>query len=274
MGFLDKLRMNNVFGPYPDEPLFGGLIPFGHGEFNRQQPILRGMVPTELVRKGSISNLNRKNLNRKEVTSQELSNKNLDRNNTGSRPRNVRFGDDDSLDRAKLGLERQKLMHAMAMDREQMSDADAKMMLEQQKFASDEKMGKSRLELDQRKQALDEWQRKNPEGDIKVDKDGRIVIIDKRTGRSIDTGLLSGDMSEEEKMNRNIAGQIKVEGVRQENRLALEDKKNQAGRPVSPSQQRVAERDTANQLLNSESYSRLKDYIGFDDAGNLESRTH
>lgn len=270
MGFLDKLLLNGVFNPPEEDPLFGGLIPFRRQMPQMIQSEMPGMIqPGAFARQSS-------GMGDKGMLARLPKEGGVD----ASPQRNVRYQDTD-IDRARLGLDREKLRHTMNVDREQLSDVDMKMALEQQKFASDEKVTKeklgnerSKLEIDQRKQALDEWQAKNPQGEIKVDDKGNIVVINKQTGKSIETGLKSGDLTEEEKIKRNFAGQKEVEELRQKNRLGLEDKR-QSGRnnEITPAEQRIAEDDAAAELLRGK-YANLSKRITRNRDGSMQFKRY
>ena len=109
-------------------------------------------------------------------------------------------------------------------------------------------------EIDHRKQALDEWKTKNPEGEIKTLEDGKIVVIDKRTGQSIETGLKADHLSEKEKLA--LAHGYRMSEIAEREK---QQKTNAPDKVVNPSQQRTAERDAANELLNDPNYSWLSE---------------
>jgi hypothetical protein len=120
----------------------------------------------------------------------------------------------------------------------------------------------NKVDIEHRKAALDEWKARNPEGEVKVTEDGKLVVINKLTGKSLDTGLKADHLSEEQKIKLQISGQKEVEAERQKGRLKVEDRKDarealKSGTPISPSQQRVAEDDAATELLRDPKYSWL-----------------
>lgn len=262
MGFLDKLLMNGVFNPNPDDPLFGGLIPRRVERPRMIRPEMEEAIPAGMLERQPLDVGGRGMLSRQGKPPID------GKAPIEGRTPTVRFQDMD-IDRARLGLDRRRLEHTMNVDMEQLNDADMKMLLDQQKFASDEKMDKSKLDIDLRKQALDEWQAKNPQGEIKVDEQGDIVVINKLTGKPTKTGLKSGDLTEAEKIRRNFVNQQEMEKTRHKNDLALEDVKQKGrNKEISPAEQRVAETDAANELLNTK-YGKLRRHIGFDQSGKL-----
>lgn len=132
-----------------------------------------------------------------------------------------------------------------------------------------------KTDLEHRKQALEEWKAHNPNGQIKTDKTGRIILINPVTGKTTDTGIKSGDMSDEEKRKHKLEDDkalIEERAKQQritENTKPIRDKDSE--RPISASQQRIAEDDSARELLNDPRYSFLKDngIISFDNSGGL-----
>lgn len=265
-GLLDKLTRNIALGMNPNEPLFGGLIPRRVIE----PPIIQ--EPTGRIVQPPTPNtiqppVRRTGLDR--ASEQYLS-------GGVEQPRDVKIdwtGQRLDLDRAKHSLDTQKFLS----DREESGKEFGLKSREQNRKEIDDKnrldLDSEKHELDLRKQALDEWKTRNPEGQIQTTADGKIMIVDRRTGQSIDTGLLADALSEEKKLELQAKNAAELEGIRQKNRLALEKAKNKTntGDRINPSQQRTAERDAANELLNDRNYSWLADkgYIEFGEDGNL-----
>lgn len=274
MGFLDKLRMNNVFNPNPLEPLFGGLL-----SFDQQEPTERKKTRSENMgiftprTKERDTGISRGMLAKRDKMLPSIETE----SGEGGQRRTptVRF-DDTHVAEGRLRLDRDKFRHESGLDFEKLGDERKKMGLEERKFISDEKQEKSKLDLERqkhdvalRKQALDEWQSKNPQGELEVDKDGRIMVINKITGKSIDTGLKSGDLTDEETINKNFRNSKELEEIRRKNRLELEEARAaNRNNTVSPTQVRAAEEDAARELLRGK-YASVSRNIGFDSNGNL-----
>lgn len=72
-------------------------------------------------------------------------------------------------------------------------------------------LGMDRLELDKQKQSLNEWKARNPTGKVYAPKGGNVVVINPQTGEVIDTGISSGTLTEEEKLN--LTGQQRMEQI-------------------------------------------------------------
>ena len=242
MGFLDQLRMNNVFNPErlnPNDPLFGGLIP-------RRQMIPQERIINPVERQAPIP----RGIARQSPISAQQPQGGLPVNHT-TPPMNVevRYPDaDNKYKDAALRLERDKLNYALSKD-----DRD---------YGLRETSEMNKVDIEHRKAALDEWKARNPEGEVKVTEDGKLVVINKLTGKSLDTGLKADHLSEEQKIKLQISGQKEVEAERQKGRLKVEDRKDarealKSGTPISPSQQRVAEDDAATELLRDPKYSWL-----------------
>lgn len=256
--FLSKLRLASIFGggaggmmPGPGaQSLFGDLIPRRIEEIPPE--IVQNPVAQQMPRMAPIGPARQPGIN----AIGEIANQNQGQ----GRIRNVKF-DDDRLEIEKARLDREKFY----------SDRDDKLTgrnLDERKFQRDLTNDRDKADLENRKLALDRWQAENKDGEIKTDENGRLMLIDKQTGKSIDTGLKSGDMSEEEKMNKGLLNQKDMESIRQRNRVAIE-KIRREGRnkqAITPSQQRIANDDAAISLLNGK-YNHLKDYITVDESG-------
>ena len=252
MGLYDKLNQNIAAGMNSFDPLFGGLIPRRVIEDvpPRQQRIVSESSlpamprPVERVRETGMDKVS------KGIMGQQ-------------KPMDVVIdwtGEKLALEKKKLDLERDKVGYTREMN-EKKYGLDAR---EQERKELDDRntldIDRDKQEIDHRKTALDEWKTKNPEGQIETTKDGKIVIIDKRTGKSIDTGLTADSISEEKKLELQAKNAQELETVRQKNRVALEQTKNANTklRNINPSQQRTAERDAAQEILNDPNYSWLE----------------
>jgi len=269
MGFSDKIAgiLNNL--PLND-PLFGGLIP------RRDETRLSGLDRERIERTSPEANLtnnttssrNRVPIRRTgmdKVTDSFLNQNRQDAGQSGQsdRPGKVVFDWSEqelNLKRRALDLEREKFGYERNKDEKEFG---LKGREQNRKELEDE----NRLDLDHRKHALDEWKTKNPEGEIKTDETGRLMIIDKRTGKSIDTGLKTDHLSEEKKLELQAKNAQELEGIRQKNRLALEAAK--PGKNINPSQQRTAERDAFNEVMNSGKYKDIQDYVEVAEDGSI-----
>lgn len=244
MGFLDQLINNIASGMNSSEPLFGGLIPR-----KEERPIIRSVEtqPPPIPRSGFGGVID---------TPPPVRATGMDRINQNmlgpKQPMNVRIDwtpEHLKLENRKLDIAQGRLTHDQDIDK-------GKLGLEGRKQEFNEYKGENDIEIDHRKQALDEWKTRNPEGEVKVTQDGKLVIIDKRSGQSIDTGLLADHLSEEKKLELQAKNAKELEELRQRGRLNLE--KNKGGKNISASQQRVAEDDAAAELLRDPRYSWLE----------------
>ena len=252
MGLYDKLNQNIAAGMNPFDPLFGGLIPRRIIEDEqpvRHEPVISSNPPTMpkplSVRESGID----------KVSKRILSGADVGANSTGSqlkKPMNVEIDwtpEKLKLENRKIDIAQGRLTHDQNIDK-------GRLGLEGRKQEFTEYKGQSDIEIDHRKQALDEWKTRNPEGEVKVTQDGKLVIIDKRSGQSIDTGLMADHLSEEKKLELQAKNAQELEELRQKGRLNLE--KNKGGKNISASQQRVAEDDAAAELLRDPRYSWLE----------------
>lgn len=254
-GFLDRLLSSIAIGTNTNEPLFGGLIPRRvEREDNRIiSNIDTGPPPMPRPVGGPIRQ-----------TGMDKISKNMLGGSGDNRGMDTRIdysGQTLDLGRARLGLDREKF-------RSDKDIAESELELKGREQDRKETEDKNRLdidrdkqEIDHRKAALDEWKARNPKGDIKTDENGRIVIIDKRTGQSIDTGLRGEHFSEEEKLKLQAINASDLETQRQAGREKLK-----TPRVVNPTQQRVAEDDAAAELLRDPRYAWMADngIISFD----------
>jgi hypothetical protein len=251
MGFLDNLR-TNAQTLNQVEPLFGGLIP-------RREVFMpeRQMIREPTAFNPQIMPMPRKRGLEKaaEAFAMNEQQQPMDvvydyRPELAAEDRKLKreqLGIEAELGRGKLGLERNKFGY------EGMKDA--------KEFGLKSEIDRAKVDVDRRKQALDEWKSKNPEGEIKTDKDGRLVIISKLTGKTIDTGLKSNDFSDEEKQKRDFLGREKLEVIKGEQDRLTEiiKKENEKPERISQADQRTAEDDAAAELLRDKRYSWLLD---------------
>lgn len=258
MGLRDKLT--NFSRPLNDiDPLFGGLIPRREVERQPIAPINKGMVinPKEdNVNISSVQPLMPKRNPFPLAPVNPLDSKNLVLDYTDQ---------ELNLKKKALDLEGQRMgMEQSRFDR-QHSLAEQKLGQEGQIEKGKLDLEKDKGEIESRKQALDEWKVKNPEGEIKTTDDGRIVIIDKRTGKSVDTGLRGDHLNEREKLRIQYNNDINKMTAEHKNRLEqmvkqdeLDEDNVRAGDRINPSQQRIAEDDAASELLRDPRYSWLE----------------
>lgn len=246
-GFLDRLIGSGAFGRLnAADPLFGGLIPRREVMVDDMaQPISRGMVGRGSMSPNQSMSPQPRELNDPRIVFPEVGGPDKPQMNTRidyqgmqldlERQRNDlaarKFGAEHDLNERKFGAD-------FSLDR-------SKFGLEQDKFS-----------IDMRKQALEEWKVNNPEGSIETTQDGKIMVIDKRTGKSIDTGLKSNDLSEEDKLK--IQHDYSMEQIGERNKGTLEAAKARNNmRNINPSQQRTAEDDALSELLREPKYSWL-----------------
>lgn len=58
-----------------------------------------------------------------------------------------------------------------------------------------------RLQLDRAKHELNQWKTRNPNGKVVAPKGGNITVINPQTGEAIDTGVPTGSLTDEERIN-------------------------------------------------------------------------
>lgn len=250
---LKKLILASQIAENSNDPLFGGLIP---QRVERELPAeVSHPVQVNPVASRQQPIIPRSGINRL----------------SEDRPMNVRFQNSGDT----LLEEGRARSNALFDSYSRPKNAPLGYQNNQQLPGSQMNVVDSKIDLDHRKQALDEWKAHNPNGQIKTDKDGRIVLINPVTGKTTDTGLKSGDMSDEDKRKHKleddkalIAERAKQQRI-SDNTKPIKDKDSE--RVISPSQQRVAEDDSARELLNDPRYSFLKDngIITFDKSGGL-----
>ena|SRR5213592_2371474 len=71
--------------------------------------------------------------------------------------------------------------------------------------------GQERIDINRSKQKLADWKAHNPDGKIYAPKGGNVVIINPQTGEATDTGIESGMLSDEERIN--LTGQKRMEQI-------------------------------------------------------------
>lgn len=250
MAFADKL--SNIIANLPaDDPLFGGLVPR-----REERPLERTIVSEEPVinRPEMRMPVRRTGMDR---VNEQFINRDMQSQNQQARPGNVRLDySEQELDlaRRKQGLDYAKFGYEQNKNEREFGLKNR----EQNRKETDDR---NRLDIDLRKQALEEWKTNNPEGQVETDANGRIVVIDKRTGKSIDTGLKGEHLSEEEKLKLQHGYRMTEIGERNKGRA----------RNISASQQRIAERDAFNEVMNSGKYKELfdKGLVELGDEGNI-----
>jgi hypothetical protein len=260
MSFLNKLRLAQIFGgndmmPGPGaQTLFGDLIPR-----RVERPVVRTVAVNDEVANSS----------NKRVMNNVPRVRGIDRIGAAppeNKPMNVVYDPGPEQFDKRLRLERDRL------DFEKQDKTFDNMTARGQLDVNRGELGVKRDQLDVnvRKQALDEWESRNPEGQIEQGEDGILYVIDKRTGAKKSTGLKGADLTEAERVRRNIAGRLDVVDKTKAANLELE-KERQKGRfqGISPSQQRVAEDDAAAELLRDQRYAWMADkgYITVGDNG-------
>lgn len=260
MGFTDQLRRYTT-NLNQQDPIFGGLIPRRElieaqpqQQMIQQRPIIQPQQQP-IMPKGALSGLSQQN----------------------NQPGRVVFDwSRQENDRANKALEYEN------------ENRKRSLSISEQALGQKTTDDKSKQEIDHRKQALDEWKAKNPEGQI-VTVNGKIHVVDKITGQSVDTGLAGDHIDEKEKIRLGIEGQKDVENVRarnawslsganaeqaktledlrQQNRKELADadrthktqlENNKPGTAINPTQQRVAEDDAARELLRDPKFAWLE----------------
>lgn len=258
MGFKDKLNSIGIINDI--DPLFGGLIPRretfqnedGMPSYNQISPPNRGMV----INPGSNRSISNYNGNSQPIMPERerfpLAPKNpLDSRDLvfdWTRQKLAQVYKSLSQDTEKLDFEKSKFGAQNELANKEYQH-DVENDTETSRFNRDKL--KADTDIAHRKAALDEWVKTNPEGEIKTLEDGKIVVIDKRSGKSVDTGLKSDHLTEEEKLK--IQHGYRTEEIKQRDDLVSDNVR--ASDRVNPSQQRTAEIDAANELLNKPEYS-------------------
>ena len=72
-------------------------------------------------------------------------------------------------------------------------------------------LGVDKLELDKQKLALNEWKARNPNGRVIPVKGGNVIVVNPQTGEALDTGINSGILSDEERVN--LTGEKRLEQI-------------------------------------------------------------
>ena len=257
MAFLDKLRLANIFGNQIStgpQDLFGNLIPRRVEREERPRFIEPEIMPQRQSQTQTQSFPQQRGID-------TLSNQRPDFTKDDMRIGDVRWPDADrKIQEKALDLELEKFKYKQGYDARGLG------LEERKEF--------NKTDIDRRKQALDEWQAANPRGEVKVSKDGKIHIINPTDGSTIDTGLMSGDLTEEEKIARQIAGQKEVAVIRgqEARKTAGVREANENPSYVSPTQQRAAEDDAIVELMRDPNYSWLADkgFVTFDSRAGLQ----
>lgn len=275
MGFYDKLQVNIASGVNPFEPLFGGLIPRREIITEPSAPALERhpAMPTRIpVRQSGMERVSGNMLNRNNMPTNGM--------NDSANPlatRNVVFDYTPqklALEGKQLELENKRLTHETEKEERNYELASREQDRRERKDVDELDINKDKQEIEHRKQALDEWKARNPEGELKADENGRLHVVDKRSGQSFDTGLVVDHFNEKEKEDLRHKHNVDLENIRQKNRidLARERQKDiKASDRISPSQQRVAEKDAASELLNDNNFAWLnkKGFITFSQDGRV-----
>lgn len=252
MGIANKFSNAISYGFNQIDPLFGGLIP-------RREVITAPVDETGVTRQ--TNNISRGALNRQQPG---INNKLQQETPFGNRE--VRFvADPDKafrLERDRLDFEKDKFAYAK-------DQFNSEMQLKQAKQYNDD----VQLDINHRKQALEEWKARNPEGKIQVDKNGRVHIINPIDGSSVDTGLTSNDVSDEQKHlwkmeeDKETQDRIDKRNKYTQDQITKRNKQNNI-KGISPTQQRAAEHDALMELVNTK-YPSLKDQLEFNSDGTI-----
>lgn len=262
MGFLDKISgiLNNL--PM-DDPLFGGLIPR-----RDERPLEREFIRDSRKRDSINTPIRRTGMDK--VNDSFLGNQNRQGQQLGQdhdkdssdRPGRVVFDWSEQelgLKRKALDLEREKFGHARTTDQYESGLKGREQTRKETEDRNRLDLDRDKYDIDVRKQALEEWKNKNPEGDIKTDEEGRLMIIDKRTGKSIDTGLKADQLDEDDK--------LRIQHEYRKKEIELQNRGRQ--RNINPSQQRTAEKDAFNEVMNSGKYKDIQDYVEVSEDGRI-----
>lgn len=252
MALGDKINTALSVGLNPLDPLFGGLIPrrevIEEPSVTRREPRQIGITssPPPMPRPQAPpvrANGMQKLFNYFPENKNPLEDKNFVIDWTEQK---LNLADKElELDRDKFGFLRDKDQREYGLNvREQER--------KERKDDYDARLADSKLDIDLRKQALEEWKTQNPDGQIEETADGRIFVIDKRTGQSIDTGLKGDNLDERERMR--LQHGYRMTEIAERERQQLE---NERAQRVNPSQQRIAEDDAANELLRDPRYAWL-----------------
>ncbi len=268
-GFVEKLRLNNIFngqlmGNHGPDPLFGGLIP----RRQAQQEVLRESKKEKKPKREPGVNLRPVARNSGKPTLESFRGMPAI---APEEPMNVVY--DPSME--QMTLENKKFNFAQERARIEDEQKNRALDLEGQRISSADRAAMSRNDVERARVELERWKEQNPEGEIKLGKDGFWSVINPRTGVATRTNLKSGDLSDEQKSQLKIKEETAIENIRQKNREKLKEM-DIKGRPkpqaryITPSQQRVAEDDAAAELLRSK-YKELADkgYISYDQGGNI-----
>lgn len=71
--------------------------------------------------------------------------------------------------------------------------------------------GQQRIDINRAKQSLADWKAHNPDGKVYAPKGGNVVIINPQTGEATDTGIDSGMLSDEDRIN--LTGAKRMEQI-------------------------------------------------------------
>lgn len=259
--FLNRL-MNNINVERNDEdPLFGGLIPrriddrqqLSQPQGNTtQQPVMQPSGMNTPIRQTGMNRVNDAMI----YGGQADSNQGKDYVFDWSRQKLDLEKDKQGLDREKFSFDKDKNAQRYGLD---VREQDRKELDDRNTLGIDKEklnLEKDKVEIDHRKAALDEWKARNPAGDIQIAKDGKIFVVNKTNGTSIDTGLHSEHLSEAEKLKLGAKNASDLETQRQKGRMELEANKDKT-KNISPTAQRAAEKDAASELLNDPNYAWL-----------------
>lgn len=138
--------------------------------------------------------------------------------------------------------------------------------------------GQQRIDINQAKVELARWKAENPQGQIFAPKGGNVTLINRLTGEATDTGIPTGTLSEadrialtgeqkltqigaegtQKRLTAGMTGQQAMDRIAARGAQARETKQTvpgkapgstSANKPMSPSQQKVAQQLRANQAL-------------------------
>ena len=251
MGFVDRLRMNNLYPNIGLQPpdFSGGL------DINK---LLRGLITQPTGQTVSPMNWQyTRNPPPQFIPSTTTpANDMLSRRLTGL---------DQDLYGQKDRLERDKLAQKNQIEQE-------KLNFNREKLAGTQDLGNRRADISQQRADIYKFKTENPDLQFKISQGGNFIAFNPVTGENFDTGVSSGTMSEEDKIKllgtnqmnaitaRNI-GQEYLQRIRGNQRLEeiganIAGRKEIAGmtpdRSELPTQTRVRQTNAARELFNTD----------------------
>lgn len=254
MGLYDKLQNAISAGMNTVDPLFGGLIP--RRTYEETPVIKEKKVKRQVNESPSLPRaenpVRQTGLQKASTSLLKPSNPNADKNYVFDWTEQ-----ELGIERSKVDLARDQLKHRMSQDTAELSLDTREQDRKEANDRTTSAINREKTDIDHRKQALDEWKTQNPEGEIKESADGEIVVIDKRSGKTIKTGIKGNNLSEEKKLELAAKNAKDLENIRQKNREKLKATPSGDEKKINPSQQRTAEKDAASELLNNPNYAWL-----------------